>query len=168
MNLSKLKQLHSIEDDDLELAEELVVAGGQSTTYVSGMDIALQPGDEIIDGKLYKAYQFKPGNSMHKLRKEGARDATVQREVQEIHDLRMFKHWARTHGIQRCLEEIQKLEGKDFITAFLNIIPYALPKIAAVESKSSDEIIPIDAHQNQHTITVKDFRTGLITTIQEE
>lgn len=166
MNLTKLKQLHSIEDEEDE--DELIppaktprqspvikeVADNKVT-----MEVALREGDEIINGKLYPAHQFKPGNTASANRR-GVQSATIQKMALGIRDMRMFKHFMRTAGVERAINEMMALEGKDYLTAFIAMVPYALPKIASVEYKS-DDAVNIDEHQKQqHTVIIKDMRNN--------
>ena len=185
MDINKLRQLHPIEDevdDILDVAEELGLPAvdltprpKQVVKEVSGgkamLEVTLEEGDEIIDGKLYKANQFKPGNKAHSkaVMHTGPRNETIQRKMWQIRDRRAFKHFMSTVVMERTMDALMELEGKDLITAFISLAPYCLPKIATVEFKSDDPI-SIDEFQKskQSVVIIKSMSTGLTKTIVRE
>lgn len=169
MNLTKLKQLHSIEDDEIEEAEEVVDTPSRTKPVVkevvdgkATLEVALEDGDEIINGKLYKSYMFKPGNSAYTKRQEGPRDTTIQKIMWGIKDRRAFKHFMGTAAMDKAIDCLMELEGKDYLSAYIALVPYALPKIATIEYKS-DEPISIDEHQKkkQSVVIIRNMSTGL-------
>lgn len=178
MNLNKLKQLHSIPDEDevddiIEAAEELdlpVVELASKTRpvvkEVSGdralMEVVLEPGDEIIEGKLYKAHMFKPGNKAHTGRQEGPRDSTIARKMWNIKDRRMMKHFMSTVGVEKAMDILMDMDGKDYFAGFVALVPYFMPKIASVEFKS-DDTHSIDEYQKkskQSVVIIRNMSTG--------
>lgn len=131
-----------------------------------------QKGNEsvVIDGKEYKAHYFKPGNTLAKNRLGTREDKPIITKVAKSKDLRELRSWCRTYGVSRVMAMMETMSDSDFFKAFVFIAPYALPKIAAVENKSSDDTHAIDSYQkdNVHTITVKDMRTGTRMEIADE
>lgn len=167
MDLNKLKQKHNIADEDeVEYAEE--VKPTDLTPSVYTQHILPEEGDEIIDGKLYRKWQFKPGNDAHAKRKEGPRQSTTMKYAISIKDKRMFRNWMSTVGLERALTELQLLEGKDYLTAYLALAPYAMPKIASVEYKTSDDVSTEIGDRQTHTITIRDMRSGTVKVINDE
>lgn len=165
MNLDKLRKVHGIVD--MEIEDDTTVIKEVTDSSVT-MEVALQPGDEIIDGKLYKSYQFKPGNEAHKNRRGGMQEGTAMKYAISIKDKRMFRHWMSTAGLEKALMALQMLEGKDYLTAYLALAPYAMPKIASVEYKTSDDISTEIGGTQTHTITIRDMRTGTSKVINDE
>lgn len=138
----------------------------------------------VIDGREYKSNQFKPGNS-HKLTDADRQKAHIaasgprkpltqhnikamQYRITNMQDMRSFRHWARTYGISRVMEMMETLNDSDFFKAFVFIAPYTMPKIAAVEHRSSDEIPIADVKEQPHTITIRDMRTNKSIIINDE
>lgn len=136
------------------------------TPVTTAVELKLEEGDEVIDGKLYRAYQFKPGNDRWK-NKPSKSDHPTKLNL-SIKDRKHFKAWMMTEGLEKVMNEMAALEGKDYITVFLALVPYAMPKIAAVEHKTGEETINLDKIQRTHTITIKDMRTGKSKVIRDE
>jgi|SRR5882724_3536269 len=124
----------------------------------------------IIDGKEYKAHYFKPGNTYTTNRTGFKDEKRIITKVNNAKDLKQMKLWCRTYGVTRVMMMMERMSDSDFFKAFVFIAPYCLPKIAAVENKSSDDTHAIDSYQKDkvHTITVKDMRTGMRIEIPDE
>ncbi len=193
MDINKLKSTHKIadlledEEDDLELSEELAEddtvveevlpdCPEDKSTIDLSIDQKFSDGTEVINGKFYRAYGFKPGNKEYKnrggMRVEGIQKiltmAKSRRKSFGIKDKSTFKLFMSTAGVEKVIDAYMNLEyDKDIITAFLGLAPYVLPKIASVEDKFGSPI-PIDGMQKTHTITIKNMRTGLTKVIPDE
>lgn len=170
MDVTKLKQKHKIEEDT-PWDDEPTETSKELAPVPVGYDdhIILEDGTEIINGKTYRPNQFKPGNREFEKRQNvtGTAPKIAIRKALEATSLRSLKYAVCTAGVERFMQEMNLLEGKDFITAFLSIAPYCMPKIAAVDFKSGEtEAIPLEGRV--HTITIKDFRTGVTTIINDD
>ena len=115
---------------------------------------------EIINGRKYKSYQFKPGNQLGKNNKDKKKGVTAIAKFNRIEDSREFKQWVKTYGLTRVRAIMETMNDMDFIRTFVFIAPYCLPKIASVEQRSEDKIQSIDREQVTHTVTVRDMRSG--------
>ena len=51
-----------------------------------------------------------------------------------------FSEYCLTGGLKKFKEELAKLNGKDYITAFNNLLEYHAPKLARSENINSGEI----------------------------
>lgn len=88
------------------------------------------------------------------------------REAIAVNDWKQLKLYMSTLGIQRYMMELDKLEGKDYITAFMAILPFVKGKIANVDAFAEDEEEG-KKKQINHTITIKDMRNGTERILQE-
>lgn len=183
MDINKLRQLHPIEDeaeDIIDMADKLGFSAAEImpksrpvvkevTDGKAMLEVQLEPGDEIIEGKLYKAWQFRPGNAAHTKRVEGPRDSTIQKRMWGIKDRRAFKHFMATTVTERAMDALMELEGKELLAAYIALAPYFQPKIATVEFKSDDPI-SIDEFQKskQSVVIIKNMSTGITRKINTE
>jgi len=121
---------------------------------------------ETINSREYKPWQFKPGNKAATVNKGQPKRSTVIAQSLDIKDLKQFKIFLRTYGISLATEIMMNMHGPEFIKVFVSLAPYALPRIKAEQYRDEDNIQSVGKQQT-HTITLKDFRTGLTTVIEE-
>lgn len=63
--------------------------------------------------------------------------------------------WVEGQGIEKCIEEIQKLKGKDYVYAYSTIIEYVKPKLART-TVAGDPNAPIQQNVT-HEVVFKDY-----------
>ena len=78
---------------------------------------------------------FKKGNILGRGRKNKKNKKTIQWEI--------FSSYCLVGGLKRFQEEIDKLEGKDFIIAFTNLLEFHAPKLARIENTHEGEVTHI-------------------------
>ena len=154
-----------------------ITFGYRINTLIS-MDInklKIHIGAELIEGKAYLPHEFKPGNTLGGDSRKGLTFATLKERtemrMQKVKNLPTFKRLIATEGIERVWNIMQRLDDLDFLRTFILIAPYCLPKIAAVEHRSTDyndNDNITELKEITHTIVVKDFRTGLTTAINDK
>lgn len=181
MDVNKIRQIHSIieeEDEILETIEEVI----SEPEYLppppentSALDLSIDQkfsdGSEVLNGKYYKSYHFRPGNDLGKKTKGLIYTPTIEKLLirHPVKDVREFKILVRTAGVEKLFNTMMDLEGRDFVTAMTAVMPYCMPKLGAVDGKSTDDIIDITDMQKQpHTIIIQNMRTGLTKNIIDD
>ncbi len=109
--------------------------------------------------------RFQKGNNLGGRRKGVLNKNTQLKQSLSLHGWKELKDYVETHGISRFIAEMERLEGKDYIIAFLGILPYVKPKIANI-SYYQDEPGSKGRIEAQHTITIKDMRDGTMYSIE--
>ena len=65
----------------------------------------------------------------------------------------MFTDWFMTIGVKRLGEEMEKLEGKDFVYTVKDLLEYFKPKLARTELTGKDggeiEVIQVPKYDSQ-------------------
>lgn len=79
---------------------------------------------------------YKKGNKFGEGRPHGAKNKkTVQWEI--------FSEYCMNGGLERFQDELEKLEKKDFVNAFLTLLEFHKPKLARTELTNPDgSLIP--------------------------
>lgn len=76
---------------------------------------------------------FEKGNKASNGRPKGAKSKKTL-------ILEGFIHSILEGGAQKFHDEVMKLEGKDFINAYKDLLEYGMPKLARIEPKKDSEI----------------------------
>jgi len=131
----------------------------------------LQSGEkvEVINGR-YKdpttgKWKFAPGNQIAKVNKGTLRPKVPSEfgEKLSVSDWEKLTIYVETKGIEAFIQEMGTLQGRDFIVAYLGILPFVKPKIASVEVKDpKGKKTKLDKN---HTITIRDMRDGSEVTV---
>lgn len=58
---------------------------------------------------------------------------TLLKEAIGIDNWAQLQSFIETHGIKKCVQEIQKLSGKDFVSSFTQLTEFVKPKLARTE-----------------------------------
>jgi len=137
----------------------------------------LEDGTEIIDGKEYKPYQFKPGNKGSVVReaKRKVKEAELAKVdpanlitiVRKAKDVREIRIWAKTYGMTRMLQIMENSSDGDFVKLFTLMAPYLLPRLNAVDFKEGN-LSEKNAAKAEHTVTVKDMTKNKTYKIADE
>ncbi len=75
---------------------------------------------------------------------------TLLRQAIGIDNWSQLQSFIETHGIKRCIQEIQKLSGKDFVNSFTQLTEFVKPKLQRTEQKFD---LPTDKDITKMTIT---------------
>lgn len=102
--------------------------------------------------------RFQKGNDLGGRRKGVLNKNTQMKQSLSLHSWKELKDYVETHGISRFIAEMERLEGKDYIIAFLGILPYVRGKIGNIPHE--DEPGKKRSLELNHTITIKDMRDG--------
>ena len=123
---------------------------------------------EIIKGKEYKPWHFKPGNKAASINKGQAKASTIKAQALTIIDRKQFKIWVNTYGLTRIMAIMETMNDTDFLKAIFQVMPYCLPKLASVQYRDEeDNIHSIAGNLSNHTITIKDMNNGTIAVIED-
>ena len=116
---------------------------------------------EIINGRVFYTptgrWRFVPGNKLG----EKARGVQQQKLPDLRKDLNVsnwnkLKDFINNEGIEKFVEEMQQLDGREYIAAYLGIVPFVKGKIANKTEDRDDVQKKID--KRTHTITIRDMR----------
>lgn len=58
---------------------------------------------------------------------------TIIKEKLGIKNWSELQSFIETHGIEKCIVEMSKLKGKEFVTAFTSLTEFVKPKLARTE-----------------------------------
>lgn len=108
-------------------------------------------------------YVFAKGNKIARGRKEGT--TTKKTEILKSLGFGEWKElitWVENRGVTRFIGEMEALEGKDYIIAYLGILPYVKGKKANVESNPDDTPIQINVFGKQVQATRKNGKPVVI------
>lgn len=85
-----------------------------------------------------------PFQKGHKLAKGGARERKKPKQWAR------FVEYCMDGGLDKFQKEMDKLEGKDFVHCFINILEFHKPKLARTEIKddSTTKVIVISPNNN--------------------
>jgi len=102
--------------------------------------------------------RFQKGNDLGGRRKGVLNKNTQLKQNLSLHSWKELKDYVETHGISRFIAEMERLEGKDYIIAFLGILPYIRGKVGNIPYE--DEPGKKRGFKLNHTITIRDMRDG--------
>ena len=102
--------------------------------------------------------RFQKGNDLGGRRKGVLNKNTQLKQGLSLNNWKELKGYIETVGISRFVADMERLEGKDFIVAFLGILPYVKPKIANIPFEDEQGNKPTLAMN--HTVTIRDMRDG--------
>src|SRR5476651_1121022 len=74
--------------------------------------------------------RFQKGNDLGGRRKGILNKNTLLKHELSIQNWNDLKGFIEGEGISRFIDQMQDLDGKDYIIAYLGILPYVKPKIA--------------------------------------
>ena len=112
-----------------------------------------------------KPWQFKKGHNLATGRPKGSLNKTTELMNEfGIDDVKKLKKYMDSIGISRFIKEMESLEGKDYIVAYLGLLPYVRGKVANIEV--SEEEGTSKRLQTTHTITIKDMRNNTTSSIE--
>lgn len=129
------------------------------------------PIQESKQPKQLRPYAFQPGNTAGVgIGRKGKQVATIGKQlVNSVEDKKAFKHKFNTIGLTRLWLCMEHMHDFDFVKCAIAVLPYCMPKVASVEDRDTGkEIHDITDLQQTHTITIRDMRTGMQTTIIDE
>lgn len=78
---------------------------------------------------------FKKGDK--KPEKSGKKKGSVNQRTQQWET---FSEYCLNGGLKRFEQELNRLEGKDFVSAFTTLLEFLKPKLARAEMKHEGEI----------------------------
>ena len=115
-------------------------------------------GELLPDNKQDKPWLFKKGNSAGG-RNKGSLNKTTQllNEI-GITNVKQLKKYMDGVGVARFIKELEQLEGKDYIVAYLGLLPYVRGKVANVEVIDDED--RVHKLTTTHTVTIRDMRDG--------
>ncbi len=101
--------------------------------------------------------RFQKGNDLGGRRKGVLNKNTLLKHELSIQNWNDLKGFIEGEGISRFIDQMEALDGKDYIIAYLGILPYVKPKIANIEVREDNDKPKFDKN---HTITIRDMTKG--------
>ncbi len=108
--------------------------------------------------------KFKAGNKAATANKGIKHSDSIDLPTILASDFKQLKKYITTLGVQKFVDALEQLEGKEYITAYIAILPYVKGKIANVDA--SDEEDKPNKHNITHTVTVKNMMDGSVKTLK--
>ena len=118
-------------------------------------------GEIMPDKSSNKPWLFKKGTPKPEGsgRQKGQLNKTTQllNEI-GITNVKQLKKYMDGVGVARFIKELEQLEGKDYIVAYLGLLPYVRGKVANVEVIDDED--RVHKLTTTHTVTIRDMRDG--------